>query len=488
MLYAILGEIARTYQNKVTLSLFNSYLRDFDIPRYTTEELTQLIEDTKQDGSEAQQAYEATKTGAETISRFIGLEDKLTRYKYLNTRNEQMSIDKVELDKVVAIVKEVMLASPSHHISWRIVGKKAKELELQFSPSKNFKDLVLRELDIRQQSPVQEHSSETTRQLNKAFGSELGELQIKKRFNQNQNRTMNRLKRKLTDQVLFRNQILEAIAKPIHITDITHTIDLQDQTETQTILVISDWHIGATVNLETNQYNHQIAKQRVHKLLLKSIEHIKRVQPSSVLIVNLGDLIEGVQMRANQAYSIDMSLGEQIRYAGSVQSSFVSNLCHTFPQIKFSFTELEGNHDRFAPNKKNELPQDGISSIGRVFVKMACQDLNNLKAIRPKNEYRYIAKIYDHTLMFVHGDRDKLADKGILGKLSVYSRTPIDALIGGHLHSIQIREQGNDQFVCQSGSLIGPSDYSDSLGVTSSPSQLVIDVNKDELIPQIMLI
>jgi len=134
------------------------------------------------------------------------------------------------------------------------------------------------------------------------------------------------------------------------------------------------------------------------------------------------------------------------------------------------------------------LPQDGVSSLGRIFVRLACQDLTNLNVIEPKNEYRYIAHAYNHTLMFVHGDRDKLANKDILGKLSVYSRTPIDALIGGHLHSIQIREQGNDQFVCQSGSLIGPSDYSDSLGVTSSPSQLVIDVDKDELTPQIMLV
>lgn len=468
--------------------MLNSYLRDFNLPTKNADELKSLLDNIDSIDSKAQQAYEATKTGAKTLNQVIGTEDSVTKYHYQNTRGEEFTIDSYELDKIVAITKELMLASPSHNLPWRKVRQKANELGIQFSPSKQFKDLVLRELDIKQQSPVQSHNYQDTKQFNKAFGSELGELQIKKRFNQNQNRTLNNLKRKLTDRVLYRDQILEAIAQPIHIQDVAHAITIPDQQDTQTIIVISDWHLGATVDLETNQYNHKIAQQRIHKFLEKCIKHLKQVQPKSVLIVNLGDLIEGAQMRYNQAFSVDMNLSEQIRFAGSQQASFVSNLCQSFPQIKFSFTELEGNHDRFAPNKKNELPQDGVSSLGRIFVRLACQSLTNLNVIEPKNEYRYIAHAYNHTLMFVHGDRDKLADKGILGKLSVYSRTPIDALIGGHLHSIQIREQGNDQFICQSGSLIGPSDYSDSLGVTSSPSQLLIDVDKDELVPQIMLV
>lgn len=380
-----------------------------------------------------------------------------------------------------------MLLSPSHNVSWRKVRQKANELDLVFSPSKDYKELVMRRLDVLQQLPHQEETNKSTQFINKTFGSELGDLQIKKRFTQNQNRTLNSLKRKLTDQVLFRNQILDALAEPIIVHDHAEPIETTPQ-DNVVVAVLSDWHLGATVDLSDNQYNIKIAENRINTYYKKLVNAIHDKQPKQVILVNLGDLIEGAQMRKNQAYSIELSLGQQIRKACELQGSFVRSLAIAYPDVKFSFTELEGNHDRFAPNKKDELPQDGISIVARTMMEMLSNDIENLEVIEPDNEYRYLTKVMGHNLMFVHGDRDKLADKGVLGKLSVLNSTPIDTLIGGHLHSIQIREQGNDKFVCQAGSLIGPSDYSDSLGVTSSPSQLILTVNKDEVNPQIVLL
>lgn len=377
-------------------------------------------------------------------------------------------------------------ASPSHKVSWNQLRKRCKDNDLVFSPSKDFKSLILHHLDVIKESPKQSLSPKQEQMVRKAFGSELGETLIHKRYTQNRNRELNKLQRNLTDNVIFKRLLLEAVQEPIKVSDYKPAISFKPKDNT-VVVVLSDWHLGAKIDLTGNAYNKKIAEQRIATLFEASVKHIKEKQPNKVLIVNLGDLIENVQMRKNQAFSIELSLAQQIKFASEQQTNFVRHLATAFPKIEFSFTELEGNHDRFAPSKKDELPQDGVSLIGRTFVQLGCKDLKNVKVFDPDNEYRYLADINGHKLLFVHGDRDKLADSNILGKLSTFERQPLDALIGGHLHSIQIREQGNDQFVCQAGSLIGPSDYSESLGVTSSPSQLLIDVSKT-ISPQIVLV
>lgn len=428
------------------------------------------------------------KLGTKTFDEEFGLVPNHQQVSYTNTRGEKLTLDTEDLDKIVKLVQEEMNASPSQHVSWRKIRQKAMELGLTFSPSKDYKELVYRRLDELQQQPVQKKSPADFELFKQAYGSELGELQIKKRFIQNKNRSLNKLKRELTDHVIFNRELINAIQEPIKVSDSPIKFNDKPIANNQMVLVISDWHLGAKIDIENNQYNLKVAKKRINNLFNQAVTHIKVTKPASVMIVNLGDLIEGAQMRKNQAFSIEMSLGQQIKTAGELQANFIRNLVTTFPKINFKFTELEGNHDRFAPSKKDELPQDGVSLLGRTLVELGCKDLDNLEVINPTNEYRYIYSIGKYNLMFVHGDRDKLSDKNVLGKLSTFTNTPLDALIGGHLHSIQIREQGNDQFICQSGSLIGPSDYSESLGVTSSPSQLLIDVNQYGLSPQIVLV
>lgn len=450
--------------------------------------LSKLVNTVQDNNSDAHKYYMDGKLGIKSFDEEFGLVPSHQQVNYTNTRGEKLTINTEDLDKIVKLVQEEMDASPSQHVSWRKIRQKAMDLGLSFSPSKDYKELVYRRLDELQQQPVQKKSPADVELFKQTYGSELGELQIKKRFIQNKNRSLNKLKRELTDQVIFNRELIKAIQEPIKVSDSPIKFDDEPIIGNQMVLVISDWHLGAKIDIESNQYNLKIAKKRINNLFNQAATHIRITKPDSIMIVNLGDLIEGAQMRKNQAFSIEMSLGQQIKTAGELQANFIRNLVTTFPKINFKFTELEGNHDRFAPNKKDELPQDGVSLLGRTLVELSCNDLSNLEVIKPNNEYRYIYKTGKYNLMFVHGDRDKLSDKNVLGKLSTFTGTPLDALIGGHLHSIQIREQGNDQFICQSGSLIGPSDYSESLGVTSSPSQLLIDINQYGLSPQILLV
>lgn len=311
----------------------------------------------------------------------------------------------------------------------------------------------------------------------------MGLLQIKKRANQNAQRELNKLKRNLTDQAIFYNQLRDAVQQP-QIIKINSQPTHFKTTDNSLVVVTSDWHIGANVQLANNQYSYEIAQQRVNNYLAKIKDTINQMKPKHVYIVNLGDLIENVQMRKNQAFTIEMTLGEEITKGSTLQDQFLADLATTYPKIKFDFTEIAGNHDRFAPNSKDTLNGDSVAIVSRLLAKSMSKQFKNLNVIEPQTEYRHLLTINHQNIAFVHGDLDHLNDNNSLAKLASYEHTHLDALIGGHLHSLMIKE--NNGYIIQSGSLIGPTDYSNRLGVYSGPSQVMLQVNQHGITPMVI--
>ena len=468
LVYAILGDIARKFNNQVSLGIINSYLRDYNQKTINSKDLDQFISDLSDKDSNAHKVYMSVKEGSETI--------------------EVLSIPTTELDKVVMIVRELENASPSKSVSWRKVRTKAKELDLVFSPSKDFKELVMRRKDELEQSPRQELSMAEQQFVNKAFGSELGEYQIKKRELQNKNRELNKLQRKLTDQTIFSRELIKNISKPRVIHTNRYVKDNLSVNKNDTLVIItSDWHIGAKVELKNNEYSYAIAQQRLDKYIQAICRAVKLYKPSNIKIVNLGDLIENSQMRQNQGYYTEFELSNQIVKATELQDSFLSSLAISFPNIQFEFTELAGNHDRFAPNKKDQLYGDSVAVVARELTKSfknTNKAMTNFKIVNPDTEYRHIIDVQGHNLAFVHGDLDKVNDNNCLAKVGAFKHTTLDALVGGHLHSLMIRE--NNGLIVQSGSLIGPTEYSDRLGCYASASQVMLNVTPETITPLVV--
>ena len=461
--------------------MLNSYLRQYNYKEATLSELTKSVSSLKE---KQNQVYSDVKSGALSLNEALGLVDKPLKEHYVNTRDELLTISQADLDNVVYVVQELKKASPSHTVSWRKVRKICKEQNLVFSPSKNFKDLVLRQLDNISQAP--EIGNKTDNHFMSEVKNTLGSSYLDKRYLQNYQRNLNKLQRNLADKTLFSNELLKAIAQPQVIKE-TKLLDQKiNTTSNELIVVTSDWHIGATVELNNNQYNLKIAQQRLDNYIGKIVNIIKQVKPQKVYVVNCGDLIENVQMRAvNQSYYTDMSLSEQIVKATEMQNSMLASLATTFPNIKFVFTELSGNHDRFAPNKKNQLYGDSVARVARALTgSLNNKSLNNLKVVEPDTEYRTILNVKGHNIAFVHGDLDKLNDNNALAKVASFEGKPLDALIGGHLHSLMIKE--NNGYTIQSGSLIGPTEYSDRLGCYASASQVMLKVDKTGLTPSVV--
>ena len=189
--------------------MFNSYLRQYNYKEATLSELTKSISSLKE---KQNQVYSDVKSGALSLNEALGLVDKPLKEHYVNTRDELLTISQADLDNVVYVVQELKKASPSHTVSWRKVRKICKEQNLAFSPSKNFKDLVLRQLDNISQAP--EIGNKTDNHFMGEVKNTLGSSYLDKRYLQNYQRNLNKLQRNLADKTLFNNELLKAIAQP----------------------------------------------------------------------------------------------------------------------------------------------------------------------------------------------------------------------------------------------------------------------------------
>ncbi len=482
--YAILGNIARKFQNQVSLEIANSYLTQYGYKKTNEQELGYWINQlTNNTDSKEAKLYQSVKTGSQTLNQALHYTDKPDKQHYVNTRNEILSIDNNELDKICQIVAELRAKSPSHKVAWHTVKKACKKYNLAFSPSKNFKDLIERHLDSLMQGPSL--GNDTNPAFTNQLKTDLGVSYLDKRFMHNYKLRLNRQQRYLADQINFSHEINQAKTKP---RIIKQTVLVEDEVKPgscQLVVVNSDWHIGATVDLPSNHYNYKIAKRRVELYEQSIAQAIKEKQPSDVWIVNLGDLIEGVQMRKiNQSYYTDMTLSDQIVKATELQDSMLMSLATSFPEIKFHFTEIAGNHDRFSPSKKDQLYGDSVAKVARELSSSLFKSTHNMEVFQPDSEYRTILTIAKHNLAFVHGDLDKLNNKNALARVSAFEKKPLDALIGGHLHALMIKEENG--YVIQSGSLIGPTDYSDRLGLEARPSQVMLTVDIGQISPMVV--
>ena len=74
--------------------------------------------------------------------------------------------------------------------------------------------------------------------------------------------------------------------------DIPDKIQVEN-TSKKAILCLGDWHYGLDVDLFYNQYDTEIAVQRINTLLNKTIEHISEHGIDDLYVINLGDMISG---------------------------------------------------------------------------------------------------------------------------------------------------------------------------------------------------
>lgn len=401
---------------------------------------------------------------------------------YTNNSGEMVEVNDFHLDTAIKIKEELQKLSPSGKVSW-VKHKKMMEIEGYYdseSNSENYRCMIKAEQKSRGILPSAiTHAELVADKTLQSIKEEIGELSYAKRGAQNQFRQLNKVKRELTDSLLLFDEIERVIQKSGVGNNYIHEPIVLNENETIKTMIacISDLHYGALVEVEGYTYDTTIAKELLNEYGNRLIALSKRENVNRIIVVNLGDLIEGSYMRTQNAYSTERVFSEQINEASDLIINFLTKLSEF---VEVEYAGINGNHDRVFL-KNDNLYGDGAVSLSNKIIETFVKYSGNKRiAYKQAEPYHHIEDVHGKKFLFVHGDKTALARKTILSEQSTLYNLALDAVIGGHIHHFTMREVGCDKFVATFGSLKGSDEYSlKTIGTSSSRSQGVILVGED---------
>lgn len=237
----------------------------------------------------------------------------------------------------------------------------------------------------------------------------------------------------------------------------------------EAILCISDWHYGMDFTNYWNNYNPDIARERIVKLQDMVTKTIVDEGISRLHIVNLGDMIAGrIHLTIRLESRIDV-ITQTIEV-----SEILAEFVHALSQYaKIDYYDCADNHSRLEPNKKEALNLETLQRIIPWYLQTRLSNQNDI-TIHTNNRYGEDIinfNIFDYKIAGVHGNKDRPID--VVNNINLLTKEHFDMILTAHLHHFSADEK-DDTLIISNGSLMGTDTYSKNLRLYSRPSQNLI--------------
>lgn len=316
---------------------------------------------------------------------------------------------------------------------------------------------------------------------------------VNKYVNRSQVRAFNRSQAKSVAQQYLAQEIAKEIGNSIgNLPQIVKEIPQREYSfkEKGNALIVtpSDWHIGARVDTADNVYNYDVALERLKKYTDEVIKKVIFYNPEEVVIVHLGDFIEGIDMRnINQAFEADMDATSQLAVAIRMYVKFIIDIAKVAKHVTVG--AIGGNHDRFTGNKKDAIYNDNMAYnvVDTLLMLKEYSALpDNVYIIDNKSDiYSLDLEVVGKNLLFVHGDHE---DRRDVPKINHHIKDKVfDYLFMGHYHFVKNLQEEYSRMSFMVGSLMGANNYAKQIGApTSQASQQITLLNRDDDNPVIM--
>lgn len=406
------------------------------------------------------------------------------KYYYTNKNGEKVYVDKDHLDTALQIKRQLQMESPSHRVNWR-KHKQMMEKEGFFdSEASESYRMLIRNYETRVvQDSYEIENEEIEEQKNpqklESIKEIVGDLYYTKKEIQLENQKLNKFKKDITLYGIIAEEISKSIEKiNIRVYE-QSSVDIPD-TEREIVVLPSDTHVGY---LDDN-FDFNVAQDRMDKYADKVLEYAKLFGVKVFHIAHMGDAIEHLYMHKNtQAYNSEFTLAEQIVKAVELMFNFISKLSSN--NIVYYKGTVEGNHGR-SSNKGETVPHDCAEYIIHEMLKSIIKKTNMKNVVIDDDGYnieRCLFEVKGKTFLITHGHKDNQNDKMIIQKYISSENRLIDVLCRGHFHNYGVFTENHGRIIYQSGCLQGANDYSKSLKFNNLPSQGIIVVSENEIIP-----
>jgi hypothetical protein len=286
---------------------------------------------------------------------------------------------------------------------------------------------------------------------------------------------------------ILREQVFGMVNKPLKPPDWKSPAPYKGKHQEAIVLLISDIHMGETVNLEEmggrNAYNATIARNRLRRLFEGIVslgtDHWSGQPPAVIYCVLMGDLITG-EIHEDLEVTNDLLSAPAVKTVCECLIAGLDMLLASF-KCPIEVVCLPGNHGRLT--RKPRMKGFAINSydVLTVWWLQSWYDARSEKRIRfsAPESGDWLANIGGWNCLFTHGDRiGSGGGRGFVGPAAPIARgmqkiiqdyaaegSLVDYVFVGHFHTALELEQG-----FSNGSLIGPSEYSRTLRMRSAPA------------------
>lgn len=319
----------------------------------------------------------------------------------------------------------------------------------------------------------------------------LGELDLKKNNARSENNKLRQLHRSLSKSVEIAEDIKFYLKKDIQNIEEIKLDRIENTSEYKLIVLISDWHIGYTINnYKGNSYNYNIAKRRLGKLLSEIKLVCMMYDIKNIIICQAGDAVENTYMReTQQAFECEFSMSEQVSKAIKLLYEFSTSVSQ-FANV--DLISLGGNHSRISSKAAN-IEGDNFNVIIRETISMLIDASNNKRIRLLDVDYiddSCIFEVNGLKVKAIHGDGRAVDSKKLYDSEATIEDERFDLILRGHFHNFNVQSQNSGGYVITNGCLFGYNPYSTrhiSCNTYAGQTLIVIGDNEIESIKNVNL-
>lgn len=263
-------------------------------------------------------------------------------------------------------------------------------------------------------------------------------------------------KRKLYDQRREYNKLLTSDARAEHLNEelVKAAYKLNDEKpltfeekwfkpniHKEALLCWADWHYGMVTDNIWNEYNTEICKQRVKKLVEITKEFLQLNSIDVLTILTLGDFAHGGIHTGCRVQS-EEDVCDQLMHVSELMAEAINELSTVVNHI--DVYSCYGNHMRTIQNKNDSIHSDNMEKVIPWWLRQRLQ--NNSKVEIIESEYKEFTRvnILGTHICAVHGDLEKDFKKLGVTINTIFSKKfgeTIDYTISADKHHIEEFEQ-----------------------------------------------
>lgn len=242
--------------------------------------------------------------------------------------------------------------------------------------------------------------------------------------------------------------------------------------EQELLVLMSDWHLGATYNGRFGFYNVDECKKRVRYFLEETIREIKKNNHHTVHLAQLGDAISG-EIHVGNRVAAEESAIQQIMMVTELLLEFVVQVAKIVPNVHYY--NIGGNHSRTQSSKSDvRSHEDNFEKLILWQLQARLQNFDNI-VFHEDSDGLIETNILGEEVLLAHGDLDKNVNGS--DKLSQMTGKVYSHICLGHTHHSFEKNWGITT-VHVNPSLIGHDNYSASGRFGGRAGQKIITFEK----------